>query len=202
MHYVPHTEADKRAMLATIGAPSVDSLFEACIPPDCRFSGALDVEPALTEDGILREMRALAAKNVSPGNHPSFLGAGLYRHFCPALVDNLQQRTEFWTAYTPYQPEASQGTLTTIFEWQTMMCRLTGLTVSNASLYDGATAMTEAVLMALRLKQDAKAPAGKVLVSQGLHPDARGALSTYLRSIGVKLVEIPLENGATPSGGI
>jgi len=195
MHYVPHTEPDRRAMLATIGAPSVDALFEACIPADCRFAGALDVEPALTEDAILRELRALADRNVSPGDHPSFLGAGLYRHFCPSLVDSLQQRTEFWTAYTPYQPEASQGTLTTIFEWQTMMCRLTGLTVSNASLYDGATAMTEAVLMALRLKEEEGRTA--VVVSRGVHPEWRGTLSTYLRTLGMQLVEVELAEGAT-----
>ncbi|HEX5010630.1 MAG TPA: aminomethyl-transferring glycine dehydrogenase subunit GcvPA [Planctomycetota bacterium] len=195
MHYVPHTEADKRSMLATIGAPSVDALFESCIPPDCRYQGALPVEPALTEDAILRELRGLADKNVSAVDHPSFLGAGLYRHMCPALVDNLQQRTEFWTAYTPYQPEASQGTLTTIFEWQTMMCRLTGLEVSNASLYDGATALTEAVLMALRLKEAEGRTA--VVVSRGVHPDYRGTLATYLRTLGMQLVEVELADGAT-----
>jgi glycine dehydrogenase subunit 1 len=201
VHYVQNTDADRQAMLAAIGKPSVDALFET-VPPECRFSGALDVEPALTEDGLLRELQALAGKNVSAADHPSFLGAGLYRHACPALVDNLVARTEYWTAYTPYQPEASQGTLTTILEWQSMMCRLTGMEVSNASLYDGATATVEAVLMALRLKADARQPAQTVLVSEGVHPDARGALATYMRSLGVKLVEIPLEGGATPSGGI
>jgi len=201
MNYVQHTEADKAAMLAAMGKRSIDELFET-IPPDCRYQGELPVEPALTEDALLREMKALADRNVSADDHASFLGAGLYRHFCPALVDNLVSRTEFWTAYTPYQPEASQGTLISILEWQTMMCRLTGMSVSNASLYDGATAVVEAVLMALRLKQEAKAPAGRVLVSQGVHPDARGALATYLKSLGVKLVEIALEDGATPSGGI
>ena len=162
MNYVQHTEADRTAMLAAMGKHSIDELFET-IPPECRFQGELPVEPALTEDALLREMKGLADRNVSAHDHPSFLGAGLYRHFCPALVDNLVARTEFWTAYTPYQPEASQGTLISILEWQTMMCRLTGMTVSNASLYDGATAVVEAVLMALRLKQDAKAPAGRVL---------------------------------------
>jgi glycine dehydrogenase subunit 1 len=205
VHYVQNTDADRKAMLAAIGQPSVDALFET-VPQECRYAGALDVEPALTEDGLLREMQALADRNVSAADHPSFLGAGLYRHACPALVDNLVARTEFWTAYTPYQPEASQGTLTTILEWQSMMCRLTGMEVSNASLYDGATATVEAVLMALRLKADA-APSAKsasqtVLVSAGVHPDARGALATYMRSLGVKLVEIPLEDGATSSGGI
>ncbi|MGQ0552403.1 MAG: aminomethyl-transferring glycine dehydrogenase subunit GcvPA [Planctomycetota bacterium] len=195
MHYVPHTEADRRAMLATIGAQSVDELFQRTIPADCRFEGALAVEPALTEDAILRELRGLAAKNASAADHPSFLGAGLYRHFCPALVDNLQQRTEYWTAYTPYQPEASQGTLTTIFEWQTMMCRLTGMEVSNASLYDGATALTEAVLMALRLKEQEGRT--RVIVSRGVHPDWRGTLATYLKALKIELVEVDLAEGVT-----
>ncbi len=182
-------------MLAAIGAGSVDELM-ATIPEECRFQGQLDVEPALTEDELLREMKALAARNVSADDHPSFLGAGLYRHFCPALVDNLALRTEFWTAYTPYQPEASQGTLTTILEWQTMMCRLTGMEVSNASLYDGATAAVEAVLMALRLKPEAR----RILVSRGLHPDARGALATYMASLGIEIQHLDLVDGATPVG--
>ncbi len=196
MHYVQHTEADRKAMLAVIGKASVDEIMSA-IPEDCRYPGPLDVEPALTEDGLLRELKSLADRNVAADDHPSFLGAGAYRHFCPALVDNLAARTEFWTAYTPYQPEASQGTLTTILEWQTMMCRLTGMQVSNASLYDGATATVEAVLMALRLKPEAT----RVLVSEGLHPDARGTLATYLGSLGIKLQSVALADGATPDAG-
>ena len=194
MHYVQNTENDKKAMLATIGAGSVDELM-ATIPEECRFTGKLEVESALTEDELVREMRALASRNVAADGHPSFLGAGLYRHFCPALVDNLALRTEFWTAYTPYQPEASQGTLTAILEWQSMMCRLTGLEVSNASLYDGATAVVEAVLMALRLKPEAK----RILVSRGLHPDARGALATYMASLGIEIQNIDRLDGATPA---
>ncbi|MHC4846594.1 MAG: glycine dehydrogenase, partial [Planctomycetota bacterium] len=124
MNYVQNTDADRAAMLAEIGADSIDDLM-AVIPEACRFQGELDVEPALTEDALLREMKSLADRNVSAHDHPSFLGMGSYRHFCPALVDNLVSRTEYWTAYTPYQPEASQGTLTTILEWQSMMCRLT-----------------------------------------------------------------------------
>jgi glycine dehydrogenase subunit 1 len=183
-------------MLAAIGASSIDELMQV-IPEDCRFDGTLDVEPALTEDGLLRELKALADRNVSADDHPSFLGAGAYRHFCPALVDSLVARTEYWTAYTPYQPEASQGTLITILEWQSMICRLTGMGVANASLYDGATAVVEAVLMALRLKPKAK----RVLVSEGVHPDARGALATYMRSLGIRLVELPLQDGATAADG-
>ncbi|MCB9899087.1 MAG: aminomethyl-transferring glycine dehydrogenase subunit GcvPA [Planctomycetes bacterium] len=179
-------------MLAAIGCKSVDDLM-AVIPEDCRFVGELDVEPALTEDELVRHVRALTASNVSADGHPCFLGAGAYRHFCPSLVDSLVARTEFWTAYTPYQPEASQGTLTTILEWQTMMCRLTGMEVSNASLYDGATAVVEAVLMALRVKSKAT----RVVVSEGVHPDAIGCLKTYLKCLDVELVTVPLVDGAS-----
>jgi glycine dehydrogenase subunit 1 len=197
VNYVQNTDADRRAMLAEIGADSIDELM-AVIPEDCRFVGELDIEPALTEDALLREMKALADKNISADTHSSFLGMGSYRHFCPALVDNLVGRTEYWTAYTPYQPEASQGTLTTILEWQTMMCRLTGMEVSNASVYDGATAVVESVLMALRLRPKATS----IVVSDGLHPDTRGALKTYMGNLGVRIVEAKLEHGATPSGNI
>jgi glycine dehydrogenase subunit 1 len=199
VNYVQNTEADRKAMLATIGAPSVDALL-ATIPEDCRFQGALDVERALTEDELLREMRSLADRNTGAEGRASFLGAGLYRHFCPALVDNLVSRTEYWTAYTPYQPEASQGTLTTIYEWQTMMCRLTGMEVSNASLYDGATAVVEALLMALRLKESIDPT--HVVLSRGLHPDSIGAAKTYMASLGVGVIEVDLADGATPAEAV
>lgn len=179
-------------MLATIGVDSVDDLM-AAIPQDIRFQGPLPVERSLTEDELFRHLKELADRNVSADDHPSFLGAGAYHHFCPALVDNLQQRTEFWTAYTPYQPEASQGTLTTILEWQTMMCRLTGLQVSNASLYDGATAVVEAVLMALRVNDKAT----RVVVSAGTHPDAVGCMETYLKQLDIELVVVPMRDGAS-----
>ena len=197
MNYVQNTDADRKAMLAQVGAASIDELMSV-IPTDCRFDGPLEVEPALSEDELLRHMRQLAERNVSADDHPSFLGAGAYHHFCPALVDSLVSRTEFWTAYTPYQPEASQGTLRTILEWQTMMCRLTGLDVSNASLYDGATAVVEAAMMALRLKPKAD----RVIVSRGVHPDARGCLATYMRSLGIELVEVDLGDGTTPTAGL
>lgn len=192
MSYVQNTEADRAKMLAAIGVDSIDDLM-AVIPNDCRWRGPLPLEPALTEDELYRHVKELAARNISADDHPSFLGAGSYHHFCPALVDNLQQRTEFWTSYTPYQPEASQGTLITILEWQTLMCRLTGMEVSNASLYDGATAVVESVLMALRIRRKAK----RVVVSEGVHPDSIGCLETYLRNIDIELVKIPLTDGAT-----
>ena len=192
MNYVQNTDADRAEMLAAIGVASVDELM-AVIPENCRFDGPLPIDPALTEDELFRHIKELASRNISADDHPSFLGAGSYHHFCPALVDNLQQRTEFWTAYTPYQPEASQGTLTTILEWQTMMCRLTGMEVSNASLYDGATSVVESVLMSLRIKRKAK----RVVISEGVHPDSIGCLRTYLKNIDIELVTVPLTDGAT-----
>ncbi len=193
MTYVQNTEQDQAEMLAAVGMASTDDLWKV-IPDDCRFTGDLDVGPALDEDALVRHMRAIAKKNVAADALPSFLGAGAYRHFCPALVDNLVSRTEYWTAYTPYQPEASQGTLTTIYEFQTLMCRITGMEVANASVYDGATAVIEGVLLALRTKKKAK----RVLASKGLHPDALAVLHTYLRHLDVELVELDLADGATP----
>lgn len=197
MHYVQNTEADRRQMLDTIGVDSVDDLMQV-IPEDCRFRDDLDIGPALTEDEVFRHMRTIAAKNVSAADHPSFLGAGVYHHFCPALVENIVSRTEYWTAYTPYQPEASQGTLTTIYEFQTQMCRLTGMEVSNASVYDGATAVVESVLLALK----ARPKATRVLASAGLHPDALACLRTYLRHIDIEVVEVPLADGRTDPAAI
>lgn len=192
MSYVQNTDADRAAMLEAIGVDSIDDLM-AAIPAEIRFEGPLDVGRSLTEDELHRHLKELADRNVSADDHPSFLGAGAYHHFSPALIDNLQQRTEFWTAYTPYQPEASQGTLTTILEWQSMICRLTGMEVSNASLYDGATAVVEAVMMALRIGRKTN----RVVVSEGLHPDAIGCLDTYLRQLDVSLERVPLSDGAT-----
>ncbi len=197
MTYVQNTEKDQAEMLAAMGAASTDELWKV-IPDECRFDGHMDVGPALTEDALVRHMREIAQRNVAADAHPSFLGAGIYRHFCPALVDSLVARTEFWTAYTPYQPEASQGTLTTIYEFQTLMCRITGMEVSNASVYDGATAVIEGVMLALRTKRKTK----RVLASKGLHPDTLAVLRTYLRHIDVDLVEVDLVDGATPASAM
>jgi len=197
LSYVQNTDADRAAMLEAIGARSVDELLDA-IPADCRLQIDLAIDRALTEDELLRHARELASRNVSADEHPCFLGAGSYRHFVPALVDGLAARTEFWTAYTPYQPEASQGTLTTIYEFQSMMCRLTGMEVSNASVYDGATALVEGVLLALRMKRGAR----RVVASRGVHHEYREALATYLRHIDVELVEVDLQDGATAADAI
>lgn len=193
MTYVQNTDADREAMLAAIGVDDVHDLMQV-IPPDCRLDGDVGVGRGLTEPEIARHMRELAERNIAPDGHPSFLGAGAYRHFCPSLVDNLVARTEYWTAYTPYQPEASQGTLTTIYEFQTLMCRLTGMEVANASVYDGATAVMEAVFMCLRSQRKAQ----RVLASRGLHPDTLAVLDTYLRHIDIELQIVELVDGATP----
>ncbi len=182
MRYIPHTDADVTEMLAQIGAGSIDALF-ARIPERMRLRRALDLPRAASEQEVLAELAGLAAHNASLETHRYFLGAGVYPHFIPSAVDALAGRAEFYTSYTPYQPEISQGTLQTIFEWQTMICGLTGLEVSNASLYDGASATAEAALMAMRLT---KRP--KVVVAAGLHPHTRDVLGTYLDGPGGKIV--------------
>jgi len=185
MHYIPHTEDDVRGMLDAIGAASVAALFE-CVPEKLRFAGALALPAAGSEQEVLAELGELAGRNAHPGSHAWFLGAGTYAHFVPSAVDALASRSEFYTSYTPYQAEISQGTLQTIFEWQTMTAGLTGLDVSNASMYDGASATAEAALMALRLTRRRK-----VAVSAALHPHYRGVLETYLGGLDAELVEIP-----------
>jgi len=151
MSFIPNTEADRKRMLAAVGVASTAELFRD-VPAQHRFP-RLDLPAALSEQEVLSELEDLSRLNT-PGNAtPSFLGAGAYRHFIPAVVDAIASRSEFATAYTPYQPEVSQGTLQAIFEYQSMITRLTGMEVSNASHYDGATATAEAVIMALNVGQ-------------------------------------------------
>jgi len=151
MPYIPHSDGDRSAMLAAIGARSIKDLF-ADVPERARFP-ELDLPPALSEMEARWELEALADANLSTAGGPCFLGAGAYHHFVPAVVDSFLRRGEFYTAYTPYQPEVSQGTLQAIFEYQTMICNLTGMEVSNASHYDGATATAEAVITAIKEEQ-------------------------------------------------
>jgi glycine dehydrogenase subunit 1 len=172
VRYIPHTEEDIRQMLRAIGAPSIESLF-ASIPEKLRLGRSLALPKAASEQEVLAELAALAKRNAHSESHDWFLGAGTYAHFVPSAVDALASRAEFYTSYTPYQPEISQGTLQTIFEWQTMVCALTGLEVSNASMYDGASATAEAALMAMRLTRRHK------MVTAGLHPHYRDVLRTY-----------------------
>lgn len=176
MRYLPHTDDEIRGMLDRIGAPSVDELF-APIPEAHRVEGALDLEPALDEAALMRHLGELAGRSDA-AHALSFLGAGLYDHHIPPAVDQLLLRSEFYTAYTPYQAEVSQGTLQAIFEFQTTVCELFGLDVANASMYDAASAVAEAVLMARRVTKRRHA-----IVSRALHPEYIQTATTYLRSI-------------------
>jgi glycine dehydrogenase subunit 1 len=181
--YVPHTEAEVRAMLERIGAHSIDALFEA-VPAGQRFP-ALDLPQPLSEMEVLADLRALAARNQDAQHLACFLGAGAYNHYIPSVVGHITGRAEFYTAYTPYQPEVSQGTLQSIFEYQTMICALTGMDVSNASHYDGATAAAEAVIMAV---SSGRGKQRRVVLSPGLHPEYRQTIRTYTQGMDLTIV--------------
>jgi glycine dehydrogenase subunit 1 len=173
MRYVPHTEAEVLDMLGVVGRKSLDELF-ATIPPEARFERSLALEPQLAEPELMAHLTELSKKSVGAGLL-SFLGAGMYQHHVPPAVDQLLLRSEFYTAYTPYQPEVAQGTLQAIWEFQTIVSELYGLPLANASLYDGASATAEAALMACRLTRR-----GKVLLSGCVHPDYRRTTVTYM----------------------
>lgn len=190
MPYLANTAEDQQAMLQAIGASSIDDLF-AGIPAELRFAGALDLPSALTELELTQHMSSLAGKNVSDQQRVCFLGGGSYDHFVPAIVDVVASRSEFYTSYTPYQPEASQGNLQVFFEYQTLITQLTGMDVSNASLYDGGSAATEAVLMAIR----ATGRDGRVVTARSVHPEYRQILNTYLLALGVELIEVGTPDG-------
>ena len=194
MPFIPHTEEDVAAMLATIGAGSIDALFEE-IPPDLRAGPLTGIPPALSEMEIGRLMQARAQAD---GQALCFIGAGAYDHHVPAAVWQIASRGEFYSAYTPYQAEASQGTLQLLYEFQSLMTALTGLDVSNASLYDGASALAEAVLMAVRANRKAKAH--RVLIPRALHPSYRRAVHSIVHNQGIELVEVPFDRagGHTP----
>ena len=186
MRYLPLTDADRKLMLERIGVDSVDDLF-VDVPTAARLSNPLPSVPShMAEYEVERIIGGLAAKNLSAGACPSFLGAGAYRHHVPASVDHLLLRGEFLTSYTPYQPEVSQGTLQSLFEFQTQVALLTGMDVANASMYDGSTACTEAVLMANRITRR-----GKALVSGGLHPHYREVIQTMADSTGFAVEALP-----------
>jgi glycine dehydrogenase subunit 1 len=187
MRYLPLTEEDRCAMLGVIGAKSVDELF-GDIPASLRLTSPLDLPKGLGEIEIERELAALAAKNMEAGSVPSFLGAGAYRHHVPAAVDYLVQRGEFLTSYTPYQPEIAQGTLQVLFEFQTQVALITDMEVANASMYDGATAAAEAVMMANRVTRRQKA-----LLAGDLHPHYRAVIETYGRFNGFATTTTPIE---------
>lgn len=183
--YISNAGEDIREMLAVIGVDSIDELFET-IPADVKLEGLLDIPGPWSEIETRRWFRGLAARNVTTGDHVSFLGGGAYAHYQPACIDQLLLRSEFLTAYTPYQPEVSQGTLQSIFEYQTHQCLLTGLDVANASLYDGSTALCEAVLMAERLTKGKT----KVVLAKSIHPHYRETVRTYIQNLGIEIVEV------------
>jgi glycine dehydrogenase subunit 1 len=187
MRYLPLDASDRAAMLARVGVCNIDALF-ADIPEDKRLGGLIDMPLGLSEIEVERAMSAMAARNVAAGSQPFFLGAGAYRHHVPASVDHLIQRSEFLTSYTPYQPEIAQGTLQTLFEFQTQVAALTGMEVANASMYDGSTACAEAMLMAHRLARRAKA-----VVSGGLHPQYADVAATLAHMAGDEIVRMPLD---------
>jgi glycine dehydrogenase subunit 1 len=195
MPYLPHTEADRRAMLAAIGAADVDDLIRD-VPSELRC-GPLDLPEPLDEEAMLRHLDELAAHNRHTAAMPSFLGGGAYHHHVPAVVSALAARGEFVTSYTPYQPEISQGTLQVIYEFQSLICALTGLDVANASLYDAATACAEAMSMAVNATSEATSRRSTLIVSAGLNPDYLATLRTYAWSQNLTLRVLPLSPAGT-----
>jgi glycine dehydrogenase subunit 1 len=190
--YLSLTEADRAEMLAAIGVSSVDELFEQ-VPPGVRFDRELDVPPALGEAELVRHIEELASRNVHTGAELSFVGAGIYDHYVPSVADVVLSRGEFLTAYTPYQPEMSQGVLQAIFEFQTVICELTGMDVSNASGYDGATVAADAVFVA----KHAVPGRTKVVLAEALNPQVRQVVKTYAPGFGLEVVEVPQRGGVT-----
>jgi glycine dehydrogenase subunit 1 len=186
MRFIPHTEQDIREMLETIGVQNVDQLF-AGIPDDLQLGNKhLDLPPALSEIEVVSALRQIQMRNPDPEEISSFLGAGAYRHYSPAVISSLIQRGEFSTSYTPYQAEVSQGTLQAIFEFQTMITMLTGMDVANASMYDGASALAEAVLMSNRINKKKE-----YLIASSVHPEYRQTTETYLRGTDFQLINVP-----------
>jgi glycine dehydrogenase subunit 1 len=189
--YTPATPADQAAMLSAIGVGSIDELFEQ-IPDEVRLGGPLDLEDGLSEPEVFSRLSQLASKNRDPDAEPSFLGAGMYDHYVPAIVDAITSRSEFLTPYTPYQPEVSQGGLQVMFEFQTAMSEITGLPVSNAGLYEGPSAAASAAYMAMGVTGRSG-----LVVSRGVHPHTRETLATHAVGFGATIDEIGLSGGLT-----
>ena len=183
MRYIPNSPEEREEMLASVGLANANELFRS-IPEDVQLNRPLKITEALAESEVIAAFEAMAAKNTA-ATKPSFLGAGVYSHFSPTIVDHLIQRSEFFTSYTPYQPEISQGTLQYIFEFQTLICQLTGMEVANASMYDGSTAMAEAYLMAQRVTRR-----DKIVVAKSVHPEYREVARTYTQHGEAEIVEI------------
>ena len=183
MPFIANTDAERAAMLAAVGVERIEDLFQD-VPEAYRFP-TLDLPESLSELEVVRELTSLSNENENLDELASFLGAGAYRHFIPTVVDFLSGRSEFYSAYTPYQPEVSQGTLQAIFEYQSMIAALTGMEASNASHYDGATATSEAVIMALN---SVKGKRKRVVLSPTLNPQYREVVRTYTQGMGLEIV--------------
>ncbi|MGE5580410.1 MAG: aminomethyl-transferring glycine dehydrogenase subunit GcvPA [Bacillota bacterium] len=195
MNFLPNTDKDRAEMLKTIGVNSIADLFSD-IPSSLKFKGQMNLPEALSESELLKLMRELAAKD-SAANYATFIGAGVYDHHVPSVVRHVLGRSEFYTAYTPYQPEVSQAVLQSIFEYQTMICELTGMDAANASMYDGPSAAAESVTIACGLTRRHKA-----LLSRTTHPETRVVTKTYAAGHSITVEEIPMENGVTSVAGL
>ncbi|WP_100373456.1 aminomethyl-transferring glycine dehydrogenase subunit GcvPA [Bacillus sp. FJAT-45037] len=189
--YLPMTEQDQLDMLKTIGVKSIEELFSD-IPEGIRYKGELNIPKALKEPELIRYFEGLASKNISLKQKVSFLGAGVYEHYIPSIVDHVISRSEFYTAYTPYQPEISQGELQGIFEFQTMISELTGMDLANSSMYDGPTALAEAAMMSA-----GQTKKKTILVSKAVHPEAREVLKTNAFGQNLEVIEIDVTDGVT-----
>jgi glycine dehydrogenase subunit 1 len=191
MPFIPTTDANRKEMLKTIGVEKFEDLLTA-IPEKARFKGKIDLPEPLSEYEVTKLLKSIAAKNEHTGTHTCFLGGGAYDHFVPAAIDHIISRSEFYTSYTPYQPEVAQGNLQAIYEYQTMIANLTGMDVANASMYDGASALAEAALLT-----QAHTGREEILISKTVHPFHRQVVSTYCHRSGVILKEVDMEDGVT-----
>jgi glycine dehydrogenase subunit 1 len=189
--YLPMTEEDQKAMLKAIGVTSIDELFND-IPEKVKFKGKYNIKQAKSESSLMKELAIMAEKNADTKRNASFLGAGVYDHYIPVIVDHVISRSEFYTAYTPYQPEISQGELQAIFEFQTMICELTGMDVANSSMYDGGTALAEAAMLSAGHTKKKK-----VILSSAVHPEYRDVVKTYAKGQHIEVIEAPIKNGVT-----
>jgi glycine dehydrogenase subunit 1 len=189
--FLPMTAEDKRAMLERIGVSSIDELFSD-IPEKVRFKGEYNIKAAKSETALMKELFMMADRNADLKRNVCFLGAGVYDHYMPVIVDHVISRSEFYTAYTPYQPEISQGELQAIFEFQTMICELTGMDVANSSMYDGGTALAEAAMLSA-----GHTKRKTIVVSSAVHPEFRDVLKTYAKGQYLEVVEVPVKDGVT-----
>ena len=192
MHYLPLTPQDEKEMLARIGVSSFEELIDQIIPKDLQYHGEIPIPEAVSENEIRKILSEMAGMNFNTDEYLSFLGGGVYDHYIPAIIDSLITRSEFYTAYTPYQAEVSQGTLQSIFEYQSVICELTGMQVSNASMYDGGSALAEACHMA-----NAITGRSKVILANLVHPSYQKITRTYTHECGVKIIQCPAKNGVT-----